>query len=78
MMSDIDLVVMVNGELPFRAKVVGSELDDVEVVVFTVSEFCSHYTDNNLMIEALSIGVLIIGEPRKLMRRCSKVRSILN
>ena len=69
-MSDIDLVVVINGEPPFRAKVIGSELGDVEVITFTVSEFCEHYMDNNLMIEALSTGVPIIGDPGELMKQC--------
>ncbi|GAB6944275.1 nucleotidyltransferase domain-containing protein [Vulcanisaeta sp. JCM 14467] len=69
-LSDIDLVVVVSGEPPFRAKVIGSELGDVEVIAFTVSELCSHYMDNNLMIEALSTGVPIIGDPRELMKQC--------
>ena len=69
-MSDIDLVVIVSGEPPFRAKVIGSPLGDVEVIVFTLSEFCSHYMDNNIMLETLRIGIPIIGDPEELMRLC--------
>ena len=42
----------------------------MEVIAFTVSEFCEHHMDNNLMIEALSTGVPIIGDPRELMKQC--------
>ncbi|GAB6946716.1 hypothetical protein JCM16161A_08460 [Vulcanisaeta sp. JCM 16161] len=69
-MSDIDLVVIVSGESPFRAKVIGSSLGDVEVMVFTLGEFCSHHMDNNIMLEALRIGIPIIGDPGELMRPC--------
>ena len=67
-MGDIDLIVVTDGELPFRAKVISSELGDVEVVAFIISEFCEHHMYDNLMIEVLSAGVPIIGEPQELMR----------
>ncbi len=68
--SDIDMVVIVGGEPPFRARVIGSPLGDVEVVVFTLDEFCRHRMDNNMMLESLRIGIPIIGDQEELMKQC--------
>lgn len=71
-MSDIDLMVIVSGEPPFRAKVIGSPLGDVEVMVYTLDEFCKHHTDNNIMLESLRIGIPIISDPEELMKQCKR------
>lgn len=71
-MSDIDLVVIVSNEPQFRAKVIGSPLGDVEVVVFTLDEFCKYHMDNNIMLESLRIGIPIIGDPEELMKQCKR------
>jgi len=69
-MSDIDLVVIVSGEPPFRARIIGSQLGDVEIVIFTLDEFCKYHMDNNMMLESLRTGIPIIGDPKELIKQC--------
>ncbi len=65
-LSDVDVLVVTAGEPPYRARVFGLSLGDVNVVYMSREEFCEALAlGNQIALEAVSAGVVVFGEDPK-------------